>query len=263
MDLREMSDDTGGEERHPWEVARARFFCDLLARRGVLATPLRVLDAGAGDGYLAGRLASMLPPGGSVVCFDPEYTDQHLRRLRGNASAPIAFVRDIPEGAFDLLLLLDVVEHVADDSAFIAALVGEHLRGAGLVLISVPAWMALFTRHDVALGHHRRYRPAELRGLVLRAGLEPLVTGGLFHSLLIPRALEKLRELSAGVRSQPCMPFVHADRHPFGLGRWRRGGLVSRAVAAALSLDAAVSLRLATGGLDVPGLSHWALCRKR
>ena len=255
MDLREIP----GESftRHPWEGARARFFTGLVADRrlGGGQTPLQVLDVGAGDGYLAGQLLGRLPAGSAVTCFDPFYTDAHLARP---AQPGLTFTRQRPDRRFDLVLLLDVVEHVPDDRAFLGEIVNNALAKGGAALISVPAWMSLYCQHDQALGHHRRYRPAELGALVSAVGLTAVAQGGLFHSLLAPRTATKLGELARGIRSRPdpAGPAVFADTE---LGRWRAGKAVTAAVNAALRVDNGLSRLAAKVGLPLPGLSVWTL----
>jgi SAM-dependent methyltransferase len=258
MDLREIPGDSF--TRHPWEAARASFFAGLVLDQGLAsgAAPLQVLDVGAGDGYLAGQLLRRLPAGSEVTCFDPFYTDQQLARP---APAGLRFTRQRPERRFDLALLLDVVEHVPDDRAFLEEIVSQALATGGAALISVPAWMALYCQHDRALGHHRRYRPAQLRSLVTAVGLTPVAQGGLFHSLLAPRTATKVRELARGVRSRPdpAGPAVFADTE---LGRWRAGKALTAAVAAALRIDNGISRLAARVRLPLPGLSVWALGRR-
>ena len=257
MDLRELPDFTD-VSRHPWEVTRARFFTGLVAAERPRG--LRVLDVGAGDGYLARELLGRLPPESEVHCVDAFYTEASLRRARAGAPAALHFHEVRPPGPFDLVLLLDVVEHVADDGAFLREMVGE-VRAGGRMLVSVPAWMALYSRHDRALGHYRRYRPAELRALVEGCGLAIERSGGLFHSLLLPRVLAKLGERARGVRSRPAPADVPL-RAETSLGRWRGGPLVTRAACAALALDTWLSSASARVRLGVPGLSAFALARK-
>src|SRR5687767_1499205 len=101
MDLHELPDQPF--QRHPWEIARARFFCRVLAARGALARPRRILDVGAGDGYLAHQLLASLPPGSAppeIICFDPHYTDVQLARL--DQANGVRFTRETPPGKFDL-----------------------------------------------------------------------------------------------------------------------------------------------------------------
>jgi SAM-dependent methyltransferase len=259
MDLRELPT-SHAFARHPWEIARAAFFGETLAAlaRG---GPAHVLDVGAGDGYVGREVLARLPPGTRVVCYDAHYSDAHLARGAADAPPALSFTRDRPGDLFDVLLLLDVVEHVDDDAGFVRDLVARNLRPGGRALVSVPAWMPLYCRHDVVLGHRRRYRPAELRALLEGNGLTFERGGGLFHALIVPRALAKLAELGRGVHSRPDRAALGAEAET-GLSRWRRGRLVTAAVLSALRADNALSRACAAAGVALPGLSAWALARK-
>ena len=79
MDLRERPQQSFA--RHPWETARAAFFCRVVRDANPAGTSLRVLDVGAGDGFVARALLPQLPPGSTVECYDAHYTDEMLRRL--------------------------------------------------------------------------------------------------------------------------------------------------------------------------------------
>jgi SAM-dependent methyltransferase len=254
MDLREASGGAG--RRHPWEAARAAFFRRVLADAGALAGPRAVLDVGAGDGYLAAGLLDVLPPGSTVTCLDPNYTDEDLRANAAAARPGLTFVREVPASRFDLLLLLDVIEHVPDDREFLGGFLAQSLAPGGLVLVSVPAWQGLFSAHDTALKHYRRYSPAACRALLADEGLAPIRAGGLFHSLIAPRVLELAREGALRLFGRTPAP-------PPNLGEWRGGTLLTAAVGRALALDNALSHALARRGWSLPGLSVWALCRVR
>jgi SAM-dependent methyltransferase len=258
MDLREIPGQSF--QRHPWERARARFFLGALENARLLGQSLEVLDVGAGDGFFADELGRRLPSGSRVVCCDSNYTDRHLADLAQTVdSRVVSFVRQLPEERFGLLVLLDVIEHVPDDLAFVGELVAKHLRPGGHLLVSVPAWMSLFTRHDLGVAHYRRYRPAQLLDVIGRAGLTIRASGGLFHSLLLPRALEKLRERAKGIRSEPTPdnpPEANSD-----IGAWRHGPAITRAIDWALAADNVVSAASARLKLPLPGLSTWALAQ--
>ncbi len=245
MDLRERAHPApdGPPVRHPWEQARARFVLDRLAGRG-LAPGARVLDVGAGDGWLAEQVQRAF--GCGVTCWDAAFTDEDEQRLRARG---LATCRAPPDGPFDAAVLLDVLEHADDDAALLREAV-ERVRVGGTVLVTVPAWPALFSAHDRALHHRRRYTPASCRQLLERAGLSIDEAGGLFHGLLLARALAVLVERA------------DARGSPMGVGRWRAGRTVADVVAAALRAEQRLSIRAARRGLEVPGLSWFALATR-
>lgn len=260
MDLRERP--SGVPMRHPWETVRAQFFTRLLAEqlgRGAPLDVLDVLDVGAGDGFMAATLLPVLPGGSSIACYDPEYTDDHLQALGAAAPAGLRFERICPEREFDLIVLLDVLEHVPDDRGLLRDLVKRRLRPGGLVVVSVPAHRSLFTRHDVMLGHHRRYSSRELLGVVEEVQLRPRQSGSLFGSLLVPRAVAKAVELARGVVSRPIDGQL-PERVSTGVSAWSHGAVVTRALCGVLELDARMSRLAARYSVPTTGLSVWALC---
>jgi SAM-dependent methyltransferase len=251
VDLSERTADAAaaGSRRHPWEVARAAFLLDVLQGEGGLQTPAgfpaRVLDVGSGDAYVARSLLARVEA--RVCCWDLHFTDDDLASLaRIHGVTPS---RQAPEGTFDAALLLDVIEHVEDDVALVAD-VAARVRPGGFVLVSVPAWPALFSAHDVALHHHRRYSPAACRDVVARAGLDIVQSGGFFHGLIAPRAAAVAIEKVAGRKPARA-----------GVGGWNGGDVVTGAIVAALRAEQVASAFFARRGVDVPGLSFFALCR--
>lgn len=254
MDLLERNGDEG--LRHPWETTRAHFFLDVLKRSGTLEGCRRLIDVGAGDGWTAASIRGHMRDDAEVVCWDTNYTAAHLDELAAVAPAGLTFTSARPGGSFGLLLLLDVMEHVEDDRGFLRGLVQDLIAPGGAALISVPAWMPLYSAHDEALLHHRRYSPSACRQVIDDAGLDITLEGGLFHSLLAPRglsvALARLRS-RLGLGGGP----------PPNLGEWSGGALVTGALNALLKAEARLSLELATRGVAAPGLSYWALTRKR
>jgi SAM-dependent methyltransferase len=253
MDLREVPDTL--VQRHPWEAARARFFARVLKKAGLTSPARSVLDVGAGDGYLAQTVLRGMAAGSEVVCVDALYTDDDLQRFATSEAANVTFARACPDRRFDLMMLLDVIEHVEDDRTFLDGLVARHLAPDGIVLISVPAWQSLFSQHDVALKHYRRYSPAEGRRLVTDCGLRVRKEGGLFHTLLAPRLAAVTREgISRKLKIKPT-----AGEN---LGQWTGGKALSAAIEGVLFADNALSHLFAGMKLGVPGLSYWALCGK-
>ena len=74
---------------------------------------------------------------------------------------------------YDLVLLLDVIEHIDDDVAFLKASL-DHLRPGGLVAINVPAHMAFYGKYDEVAGHKRRYNTADIQSLFKQTHITPI-----------------------------------------------------------------------------------------
>jgi SAM-dependent methyltransferase len=250
MDLSERSG--AGARRHPWETVRFNFFSRLVRDSVDGATGLEVLDVGAGDAWFATRLLETLPDGARITCWDSGYSDQVSSEIAPESDG-VALVPERPEGRFDFILLLDVLEHVADDRAFLAEIVRDNAAAESRILVSVPAWPSLYTSHDERLQHFRRYRPRQGLELVAAAGLDVLASGGLFPSLVPLRAAGALRERWLGPRHDPDGSSL----------AWDHGAVVSWAVESLLQVDAQASRWLARHGAGVTGLSWWALCEKR
>lgn len=246
MDLSERSRARDGQLRHPWEAARASFFRHLVPEAALADGPVAVLDIGAGDGWFAEQLIGDLPAGSSIVCFDAHYTDDDLAESLPDG---ISRVAEPPVGTFDVVFLLDVLEHVEDDRAMLDDVVVPAIRPDGGVLVaSVPAHPWLFTAHDEQLGHFRRYRPDEFRTL-LAGRVEIVRSGELFTSLIVPRA---------AVRAVETFRPASDDG---GVGSWKGGPLITSALTKILSADARMGLAVGRRGVSLPGLSTWAIAR--
>ena len=242
MDLRERG---AIAARHPWELARGAFFRELLEEHTSVADVRRMLDVGAGDGWFAGELKSSLPPSAEVICWDVNYSGDDLAEPM---PAGLSRVVEPPDGRFDLITVLDVIEHVVDDAAFLDDDVLPRLAPDGLLVVSVPAHQALFCAHDVALGHHRRYSRRQLDDL-LGPRVETIARGGLFSTLLVPRL--------AAVGLERLGRQANAD----GVGAWDHGPRTTAAVTSVLRTDAVLGRRLSRRGVELPTLSIWSICR--
>lgn len=250
MDLRELP--VSQFIRHPWEKARLRFFRHVLAKNIKEANKaLRILDVGSGDGFFSQGIFPLMPDGTQLVCWDMAY-DQGF--LENHHHPDISYTRERPSGKYDLLLLMDVIEHVEDDQQFLRGLTQQSLTSNAHVLVSVPAWMSLFTMHDTRLGHYRRYTPSQCLKVIESAGLEVISSGGLFHSLLMPRSLQKLKERLTTSSTDPKVK---------DLGDWNHGKVFTALVDTVLSIDNTLSHLFARLGIQVPGLSFWAVCRNQ
>ena len=167
--------------------------CKGLALRAMLrGRPFHaLLDIGAGSGIFAKQL--LRGRAELAICIDPAYQEERQELFHGK---PICFLRQIGSERCDLILLMDVLEHVEDDVGLLrSALVGaaEH----AYVLITVPAFQTLFSAHDIFLEHKRRYTLRQVEEVVRAAGLEILSTRYFFAFLLpIAATLRLLRQQS-------------------------------------------------------------------
>jgi glycosyltransferase involved in cell wall biosynthesis len=131
----------------------------------------RVLEVGAGHG----TLTELIADGRAVVATDISVgcLDALHERFAGRPGIDVveADISAAPTlGTFDSVVLVNVLEHVADDLAALDRL-RQALRPEGRLVIFVPAFQALYSDFDRQIGHHRRYRLAELRSSVERVGL--------------------------------------------------------------------------------------------
>jgi SAM-dependent methyltransferase len=171
------------EDGHWWFVARRRILRDVLRKLVPLPNGKRLLEAGCGTG---GNLA-MLEDFGRVSAFEPDAGARELARRKGAVHVSEGRLpTDVPfeEESFDLVVALDVLEHIDDDLAGLRAL-RDRLRPGGWMVITVPAFSFLWSHHDVVHHHKRRYRKKELIRLASETGLS-LVTATYFNTLLFP-----------------------------------------------------------------------------
>lgn len=171
------------EDRHWWFVARRRILTSVLSRYVALPAGARLLEAGCGTG---GNLA-MLGRFGQVAAFEPDATARQLASRKAGVEVRDGLLPDpVPfeDGSFDLVAALDVLEHLDDDLNSLKAL-RKRLRPGGWVLMTVPAFPFLWSRHDESHHHKRRYRKTALKQVVREAGLEP-VKVTYFNTLLFP-----------------------------------------------------------------------------
>ena len=144
--------------------------------------PLRLLEIGCGTGNILAALTEL----GEAVGMEANDTLLTVARAAGLDARQGALPDDlvVAPGWADVVLLLDVIEHLDDDLAGLRA-ARRALGEGGRLVVTVPAYTWLWSGHDVALGHRRRYTPARLRRVVGAAGYR-VTHLGYFNSLLFP-----------------------------------------------------------------------------
>ncbi len=149
-----------------------------------------VLDVGAGSGVFSRQLidAGLCD---RATCVDPAYSSESTEYHNGHT---LSFVRSAGDTRVDLVLMMDVLEHVEDDVGLLRQY-SQSLSPGGQVAITVPAFQFLWSGHDVFLEHHRRYTRSMLSNVIEAAGLQE-IRSRYFFGLLFP-AVAALRLAAA------------------------------------------------------------------
>lgn len=213
------------DSTHWWYRARREILADYLTRYGKLPGAARILEIGCGTGHNLPMLAAF----GAVeaIEIDPAARAIASERLgRPVGDAPLPALPGIERGAYDLVAVLDVVEHIEDDVAALAAM-KSLLKPGGKILIAVPAHQWLWSAHDVVNHHHRRYSKATLRAAITAAGLKPARLS-YFNSLLFPlaaaaRIAGRMTGRDDSDDSPPAKPLNMLFEKVFGLERYLVG----------------------------------------
>jgi len=209
------------DSTHWWYRARREILADYLTRYGGLPADARILEIGCGTGHNLPMLARF----GAVEAIE---IDEAARAIAGErlgrpvASAPLPGLAGVERGAYDLIAVLDVVEHIEDDVAALEAM-RACLEPGGKILITVPAHQWMWSAHDVVNHHYRRYSKKTLGEAIARAGLRH---NGLrwFNSLLFPAAVAarlagRLTGKDDSDDSPPVRPLNAAFEVTFGFER--------------------------------------------
>jgi SAM-dependent methyltransferase len=227
------------EERHWWFRSRRRVLWALVERAGLGPSP-RILDAGCGTGRNLAEFSELGPAEGVDISKEAvEFC--HRRGLDGVRQG---VVEELPfeDGRFNLILATDVIEHLPDDGKAFDELRRVAAPDARLI-VTVPAYNWLWSHHDDAYHHYRRYTRPLLRRAAGAHGWEPTVTTYFYATMLAPAAaVRMLHRMSS--RNGNGNGKSDLDVSPKALDRWLelpvRGeaNLIRRGV----SLPAGVSL---------------------
>jgi SAM-dependent methyltransferase len=182
---------------HWWFAGRRRLFERLLQELKPTAA-WRVLEVGAGTGANLPVLEAL---GARQVVACDLSADALRHAGPGRAVAARADAARLPfrSGSFDLLLAADVIEHLDDDAAALEEF-ERVLRPGGHLVVTVPAFPALWGPQDVVAHHRRRYRRSALEPLVRRAGLRVRACFHFNYLLFVPIWAARKALLAARVR---------------------------------------------------------------
>ncbi len=172
------------EDRHWWYRGRRIVLEGVINGLG-LPPQARILDAGCGSGRNMIELARH----GTVTGVELSDTSVAAARERNSGEVIEGSVLEMPfeDGAFDLAVSLDVIEHLQDDVSALREL-RRTVAPGGALLVTVPAYQWLWSGHDEINHHHRRYTKRTLQAAAEQAGWRQVRTT-YFNSLLLPAAI--------------------------------------------------------------------------
>lgn len=183
------------QQGHWWFAARREILADQIGRLP-LPRPAQILEAGCGPG---GNL-EMLKRFGEVVAIEPDDESRAYAAHEFGVEVRGGFLpQSAPDfgKAFDLVACFDVIEHVPDDAGAVARL-ADYLKPGGYMVTTVPACPWMWSDHDAAHHHQRRYKLPAYRRLFEQAGLKVLRASH-FNTLLFPPiAAVRLAKNAAG-----------------------------------------------------------------
>lgn len=243
MDLKELKLFKDQAILHPWEKIRVWNLTKILQMNKVVDLG-SVLDIGCSDGQTANQLLRNFSCS-SLTGIDVYFTDDLIKIL--SLRNPEKFYTNswavLPkEKQFDTILAFDVLEHIEKDDQFIMEELLPRLKKGGTVLITVPAFSFLFSDHDDALGHYRRYTLSSLIKKLEQASLKVKLSGYFFFSLIFVRFLQRILKRKTK------------------LVLWKRGKCFTGIIEMLLKCDGCLVFFLLRMGIKLPGLSVWAYC---
>jgi len=192
MDPAEFDKMAEVEESNWWFRGRRRMVNSWVARRHAERGPLRMLDVGCATGISLQSLGEF----GEVRGLDISEETIRLCRARGEERIVRGDAQALPfrDQSFDVVLALDALEHLPDDAAAIRE-IRRVARPDALILVTVPAFMFLWSPHDDAYHHLRRYTRPELQSRLTAGGLR--IRKLSYHSMCVMPPVYLLRRYKA------------------------------------------------------------------
>jgi SAM-dependent methyltransferase len=217
MNISEYAEMYKLESFYWWFVARRRLLESLVEEVASEKKTPRILDIGCGTGINF----SVLSKFGNT--FSSDFSEEALGfcKSRGIDNLVRSYVESLPfvDSSFDLVTALDMLEHIDDDLAGMDELM-RVMADDGTLLITVPAYGFLWSEHDEALHHRRRYAASELRNKLTNSGFEveriTYYITFLFFPILFMRFAQSLSKKS-----------IHAKTSHVILPKWLNSLLIS------------------------------------
>lgn len=248
MDLNEVS--KGMEYRHPWELSRTK--CILKSMEQYLSTAnknlnRKYINIGAGDMYYDYALMRKYNTD-SLYAVDIGYSDNNAESDR---IQKFNYLEEIPEENFDYAMMMDSLEYIEDDVAYIKKL-SDKVKSGGYIFFTLPSFQKLFSQHDIIVKNLRRYDRKSFGQIINKTPRVKIVEEHYFYfSLLCVRYLQKSLHLSIDPKQKVTTGWKFNEKN-----------LITKVVSGILTLDFEIGHFLSKHGICLPGLSLFVVCRK-
>ena len=243
VELKQFGLTQEGEEvyQHPWKLSRGDCVLKQLKNKNLR----NIADIGVNDMFYTKKAKSFASK--KVYAVDVFFPED------GAKKDDIICVNDIeklPNGEFDAIIMMDVLEHIDNDKKFFDTAVNK-LKSGATILITVPAWQFLFSAHDKKCRHYRRYDRKQLLKLFEHNDIKVERCHYFYTSLFFARLV--------------CLLFKKNKFKGNESGSWKYGekNIITSVIRTILNLDYLVGKTLDMLGLHLPGLSLIAVCRKK
>lgn len=169
------------EDKHWWHIAK-RQMCELLIDKFIPKKRLSILDVGCGSG----KNLEFFSKFGTVYGIDNSSKAIEFCKKRGlnNVRQANSSNTKLTSSKFDLVTLLDVLEHVNEESTF--SEINRVLKNDGFLIISVPAYKFLWSKWDEILNHKRRYTRYSLKKILIANKFKIIKISYMFPYLVLP-----------------------------------------------------------------------------
>ncbi len=204
------------ENSYWWYIARRTLTAELLANELKGRSGMRILDVGCGIGANLQAFARY----GTTVGVDTSMDALEFCRRRGLNTVTLSAAEQLPfeDNEFDVVTAMDILEHTDDDLTALREL-QRVCRKDGLLIVTVPAYGFLWSEHDEALKHRRRYAAHELRNKLAVTGFETVKTSYFITTLFFPVLAMRVWQ---GIFKQSTHPKTSLYLPP----KWVNAGLI-------------------------------------
>ena len=183
MDLIECKDKI--INRHPWELSRTECLIKEIKKYHIGNS---IIDIGCGDSYFDYRLMEQVDNINKFYGIDI-YADEEIK---DGKYCVLNDYSKLKNKKFDTVIMFDVLEHIEDDIDFLKNTVNNLLKDKGKIIMTVPAYQSLFSKHDVKLKHFRRYNIKTLREVAEKSSFKVINYHYFYFSLIPLRIISKL-----------------------------------------------------------------------